>query len=151
MGHWQLEVFAPNRAGAQPPQRFDLVLLRLSVEFGPAWRFTALGDWFSLAGIVLVPALIFEVRSRRKRRAAGFPVEPKKNPAHADGVNTLAFLIRSIDSTPAQAQARRQQQRDRPGLGHGVERHRARSVRCCERRTDESDKQKMWRIRQGEQ
>jgi hypothetical protein len=90
LGHWQLEVFALNNADPQISRRLDLPFLHLRISAGPRWWFSALGDWFSLAAMILIPALLFEVRARRRRRpGSGFPIEPKKNPAHTDGVNTF--------------------------------------------------------------
>ena len=91
LGYWQFEVRSRKLARSDPnfPRRFDLPFLHVRIYRGPAWRLYALGDWFSLAGMILIPAMIFEVRARRRRRpGSGFPIEPKKNHAHTDGVNT---------------------------------------------------------------
>jgi hypothetical protein len=85
-GHWEFYIGAANRANAQPPRHVDLILLRVSTQCGPAWWLYAFGGWFSVAAILLVPAMMFEIRSRlMKRMSSGFPVDQKRTPPTRTG------------------------------------------------------------------
>jgi hypothetical protein len=82
-GYWHFDVLTGRISGTEG-YGFDLRWFKLGVYTGPAaWHVVALGNWFVLASLILIPAIALELCARRRRRDRGFPVEPSRNIAHA--------------------------------------------------------------------
>ena len=87
-GGWAFCVFRQPQFVRPDPATLNLGFMSIGVRLGDGWRINILGNFFACAAIILIPAIIFEIRAIRRRHgaASGFPIQPMKNPAHADGV-----------------------------------------------------------------